>query len=1105
MGFKVKVIMRRVNFTQTTNSRLEFFLLLLMMLPSLSAECPPRCQCSLKRVYCRNAGLKEVPRGMPSAVIEINLSDNPLLPIEKDSFMHFPKLHSLILKNVSQKGPIHLPNSLTWFAFGKNLISIDILKEMFRSPLYSLRKLELQDNNLNLTGLFPILPKGIKELILSGNNLLSLKQGDLDCCRELSEFHCEYCSLKSIEPKAFDNTRKLSTLKLSVNGLVDLPERIFERLPRLRTLELRGNHFQHFNTSKVNLKYLRYLGLGHNRLRAVDLQETFVLNIGLENNEIRRIDASMFKNSHYIRQLSLQNNRITEVSPIAFWNIKFLAALLLQGNNISMMSGKLFRKTRISTLCLHNNTLASVDALILGMKRPLSLFTLFSNKKLKHIDLSIFKSMHKRSRVLLSCSNLKSFTLTSKVSAMIHCCPSADLVIATPMRFLKFDGYECKWNSTHGHFACHACPVGFYLAVTNQFKCTPCPPGSFYQDGLASLSCKNCPIGQYVSPLRSPGIDASDCRTCPKGTNTTRSAGTRACYCLDGFYRSYRFGACERCKHHGFECMRDYPQLRWGFWMTWNGTGSLNHTCKRDFKAFIFNLETHNNDYDRNTMHFNCQLPLPVKCPKLNSCLGGIDSNCSSGYSGVLCGACSIRYTSHFNQCIKCPQIYVVVLRFVLCIALFLLLCYIVSGKQHTAKKTHQRIQHSADAVDRTLADVVISSFKIAIGFYQTLIGVMHTYRNINWPNNLLKMFSVLDFIQFQIIQTQSMRCITSKWAVNSIEEFWLAMLSSLAFLLLCFLYFLAKSCYLHFHDGSSLDFRRKKSLCATNCVKIVAFFLFVTYPYTLTKIIHVLPISCRSICTVRNRGICLHSLSFLRSDYSVACPTMSSHEYTLSSAYCSLVLLVGLPFGLWILLRKRFPKDHCVSFKPYIRPMETIRVLEAEDSCSQRETVDPDAVSRLTTEDSTTDTVSVWVCALKFTYENYKEKYWFWEVMEMVRKLMMTTCAGLFLYQTKIGLSGVITLGMVFAVLHAVHKPMKDGFENFLQILSLFIVPINLSVGAVIQSRSAQSNKSIKIDSEPWKLGLFLIVINSLIMILILARFVKYAIERVTARLLLR
>ena len=265
-------------------------------------------------------------------------------------------------------------------------------------------------------------------------------------------------------------------------------------------------------------------------------------------------------------------------------------------------------------------------------------------------------------------------------------------------------------------------------------------------------------------------------------------------------------------------------------------------------------------------------------------------------------------------------------------------------------------------------------------------------------------------------------------------------------------------------------------------------------------RVTYILPASCDVICTVGDDEVCKHSINFLRSDYSLNCLTMSTHKYTLVAAYWFFTILCGLPLALWIVLRESLRKNReralPICSRQYLTTIGDDGMEEISDTEEENNSIDYSIG-----DERSLYTPPVLKCSLRFTYENYKAKFWYWEVIEMARKLITTTSAALFLYHTKIGLSTMIIVGIAFAILHAIKKPMKDNFENLLQMLSLWIIPINLSAGAVIQSSIGGMKGSKGNDPESWKVGMFLIVINSLLIVLIVGRFAKLGVEKIIAR----
>lgn len=89
-------------------------------------------------------------------------------------------------------------------------------------------------------------------------------------------------------------------------------------------------------------------------------------------------------------------------------------------------------------------------------------------------------------------------------------------------------------------------------------------------------------------------------------------------------------------------------------------------------------------------------------------------------------------------------------------------------------------------------------------------------------------------------------------------------------------------------------------------------------------------------------------------------------------------------------------------------------------------------------------------ISGLSFLFENYNHRSWYWELVEMPRKVILTS--GLILVGQEsrfyIGLAWVIAgmYGMLFAWM----KPIRDVTEDRLMTTSLAVTVVNLGIGAV-------------------------------------------------------
>ncbi|XP_072014022.1 uncharacterized protein [Amphiura filiformis] len=87
----------------------------------------------------------------------------------------------------------------------------------------------------------------------------------------------------------------------------------------------------------------------------------------------------------------------------------------------------------------------------------------------------------------------------------------------------------------------------------------------------------------------------------------------------------------------------------------------------------------------------------------------------------------------------------------------------------------------------------------------------------------------------------------------------------------------------------------------------------------------------------------------------------------------------------------------------------------------------------------------------VQFFCENYKREYWYWDVVELCRKVLQTSLVVLFGSEDPLTLGATVAVSMVFITSHAYFKPMKDSFEQLLQMTSLVAIFLNLLCAEIL------------------------------------------------------
>ena len=89
---------------------------------------------------------------------------------------------------------------------------------------------------------------------------------------------------------------------------------------------------------------------------------------------------------------------------------------------------------------------------------------------------------------------------------------------------------------------------------------------------------------------------------------------------------------------------------------------------------------------------------------------------------------------------------------------------------------------------------------------------------------------------------------------------------------------------------------------------------------------------------------------------------------------------------------------------------------------------------------------------AMSFIYENYSQNCWFWEIVELVRKLLLTSVLVLIGTQSRSYLGSAAVCSGLYAILYALYKPIPDTFEYWLQMASLTVTFVNLMIGLMLK-----------------------------------------------------
>ena len=498
------------------------------------------------------------------------------------------------------------------------------------------------------------------------------------------------------------------------------------------------------------------------------------------------------------------------------------------------------------------------------------------------------------------------------------------------------------------------------------------------------------------------------------GTETDFFAGLRACPCLEGFHRTHVFEGCHKCKD-GLECKDDYASLKSGYWWRWR-----NETYKTRYRYFIKDLLISSPALGNDDVQYPYPIPTPYRCPIEESCKGGLDSPCKHGYQGPLCSVCSSGYSKQLQVCKRCPSKAWIAGQFSIIAAIFVIIAAV-------SVWVNKR-KDNKDEGERSLIDTFLSKIKIVIGFYQVTYGLLEAFSYIKWPGSLQVIGKYSEILQLNILQMPPAHCLSPGLQADAFANLFVILAINAAVVSFAGVAYGVRKLAISKH-GNLEDETKSRKVSETKelVYRNMFFILYITYLSTCSMTATVLPIACRKLCRDQKDNLCL---KYLKADYSIQCHD-SRYNHFVIVAYVSAAYIITLPVATFIALwRQR-------------------RVILA--TSGNEISGHPGRSTEMIT-------------GLNFIFENYKEHSWYWELVELSRKVIVTSGLNLVGQESRsyVGLAWVVAgmYGVVFAWI----RPIQDAFENRLMTASLAVTVVNLGIGAV--SKIPAENLSTLTDS---------------------------------------
>ncbi|XP_071950393.1 uncharacterized protein [Antedon mediterranea] len=728
-----------------------------------------------------------------------------------------------------------------------------------------------------------------------------------------------------------------------------------------------------------------------------------------------------------------------------------LERLMLMGNSITSIEEGAFSGTNLQFLFLYGNEIANITYQTLTTNgKTLKYIYLFDNK-LDKIGENALSNMKENGTIYLNCGGLQSLPNGIEKNIKTICVTEdTDINVDISEEILRYiylgTGMTCNSETR----ICSPCQKGTYKIMSKrETSCKKCPPGGFYQEKRGVMgkidyreTCQQCPIGSFSENAGAASI--ADCQTCPSGTNTSAFANLNACYCLDKFHRTDRFGPCMPCPE-GVTCNEGYMNLTRGYWWSWDFPGDCivdeeqnKSSCLSAYNTFINNLKNYNFPIDDpNQLKYAVYKgPLPQihLCPLgNNSCSIGLELNdtCAKGYTGWLCAACSKGYYQLFNECHKCQGP-------LLTVVIFMCVIFVTIGVICLIWRLQQR---NTDHQRQTKLDSFVTYLKISINFYQVL-GILSEVTEIHWPKSYEFAGRILEY--FDVIRYISMlspRCLLKSW--NAYSSLQVAICTPV------FIVITMSAIYLMFYTWHTCHGVITKSRTRDKCIVVSMLLLYLTYANTCADIMAVGPWSIRLYNVTEDGNV---NKTVLTSDYSIDLDQNngSTYEVNKTLVYVSLTYIIGFPLVIVLML-------YCLH----------VHCDQHEENQDQGRMI-----------------------GVRFFCGQYKHTFWFWESFELYNKALLALISNL-KDDVSSSLSYSLFFTVIFIVLHLYLQPMKEKSEQRFQLLTLVFIVVNLSIGAIVNVDQNVNGDDV-IGLLHKITPVILIMLNVSIMLIVIVDFLK-------------
>lgn len=424
-----------------------------------------------------------------------------------------------------------------------------------------------------------------------------------------------------------------------------------------------------------------------------------------------------------------------------------------------------------------------------------------------------------------------------------------------------------------------------------------------------------------------------------------------------------------------------------------------------------------------------------LSCPLAGACKGGNATgsmSCNIGYVGPTCGVCDSGYYQNLQSfCISCDSRNVVgfqrmlyfLLLGALAIGLVVLICrnmlLVFSRSKLTSIDEKARLLQKANEKKKRLwmsrAMTVLNSIQILSSGLPS---------SIRFPPAFSSVFSFLAITKFDLSVIFPVGCFR---AYNFLDQMRVTSLFPLIVVGIGILLALSIS-FSRRHLVHSSFLSRNLSLLQQQIIFMILIFLYYVLPIVSLKLFQ----------TFDCIGIVTDGLNYyLRVDTDIMCDSL---PYYIGRAWAIVMVLV-YPLGVPLTFLYFFLK-----YQDYFKSRDIIKVSYESNMVELRK---KDKNKHFLSNSDAHHLLS----SIDFLYASYKPKYYFWEIIEIAKKLYLISLSSILIHSdtVRIIVNLVVTIG--FMKLNAEYMPLDSEIENKLNdTSSMYLIVMYLSIWITLQ-----------------------------------------------------